>query len=163
MNALRLAVFSIALLGFGQLAHAEESCPTTVGSDNVFLEPWPKADTWYGSESLAVILPRSGIWSTTYEGMAISVKLVWYAAGFQSGMERDFAARIERLDEGPNDARISSPSNVGFSDGVKAIMTGVDFKSEGCWRVIGEYRGQTLEFVVRTVDYEALERKKASN
>ena len=160
MNAFQLIVVSVALLGFDQFAHAEDSCPSTVGSDNVFLEPWPQADSWYGSESLAVILPRSGIWPTTYEGRAISVKLFWFSSGFQPGMERDFVGRIERLDEGPNDAAISSPTNAGLGDEVWTILTGVDFKSEGCWRITGEYRGQALEFVVRTVDYEALESKR---
>ena len=162
MKTLQLVVCSVALLGFTQLTHTKESCPSTLGSDNVFLEPWPKADTWYGSESLAVILPKSGTWSTTRKGHLIAIKLFWYSAGFQPGMERDFVGRIERLDKGPNDAVISRATNAGLADDVWTILTGIDFKSEGCWRITGEYRGQTLEFVVRTVDYEALKHKRTT-
>ena len=153
MNPIRLQlpICAAALLGFGQFANAEENCPRTIGADKVFSEPWPQAETWFGSESLAVILPNNGIWPTTVEGRPIAVKLFWYSAGFQPGMERDFVGRIERLDEGPNDAFISPPTNAGMANNVWTILTGVDFKSAGCWRITGEYRGQSLEFVVETI------------
>ena len=155
MNTFRLqpAIYLVALLGFGQFANAEESCPRTIGADKVFLEPWPQAETWFGSESLAVILPKNGIWPTTVEGHLIAIKLFWYSAGFQPGMERDFVGRIERLDEGPNDAVISRPTNAGLANDVWTILTGVDFKSAGCWRIVGEYRGQSLDFVVETIPH----------
>jgi hypothetical protein len=155
MNTFRLplAICSIALLVLGQIANADENCPRTIGADKVFSKPWPQADSWFGSEALAVILPTSGIWPTTVEGHLIAVKLFWYSAGFQPGMERDFVGRIERLDEGPNDAVISDPTNAGLANDVWTILTGIDFKSAGCRRVTGEYRGQSLEFVVETIDH----------
>ena len=150
-SRLPLAICFVALVGSGQFAKADESCPRTIGADRVFLAPWPQAETWFGSESLAVILPKDGIWPTTVEGHLIAVKLFWYSAGFEPGMERDFVGRIERVDEGPNDAVISPPTNAGLANDVWTILTGVDFKSAGCWRITGEYRGQSLEFVVETV------------
>lgn len=152
MSAIKLPlVIWMAALVLGHVANADEGCPRTIGADRVFLEPWPQAETWFGSESLAVILPKDGIWPTTVDGHLIAVKLFWYSIGFQPGMERDFVGRIERLDEGPNDAFISRPTNAGLADGVWTILTGIDFKSAGCWRIIGEYRGQSLEFVVETI------------
>ena len=65
---LKLALCSVVLLGFGQFANAEESCPRTFGADKVFLEPWPQAETWFGSESLAVILPKNGFFTTSGHG-----------------------------------------------------------------------------------------------
>lgn len=155
MNTLRLpfAICLVALLALGQIATADENCPLTIGANKVFSKAWPRADSWFGSESLAVILPENGIWPTTVDGHLIAVKLFWYSSGFQSGMERDFVGRIERLDEGPNDAVISSPTNAGLANDVWTILTGIDFKSAGCWRVSGEYRGQSLEFVVETVEH----------
>ncbi len=47
---------------------ALESCPRTIGSPKVFSEPWPQADTWFGTEALAVILPKNGVWPTTKPG-----------------------------------------------------------------------------------------------
>ena len=159
MNTFRLplAAYSVALLVLCQLANADESCPRTIGTDEVFLESWPQADTWIGSESLAVILPPNGFWATTVQGHLIAVKLFWYSAGFQPGMERDFVGQIERLDEGPNDAVISEPTNAGLANNVWTILTGIDFKSAGCWRVTGEYQGHSLDFVVETIENKANE------
>jgi len=155
MNTFRhlIGICSMALLVSCQIVKADEACPRTIGADKVFSEPWPQADTWFGSEPLAVLLPKDGIWPTTVEGHLIAVKLFWYSAGFQPGMERDFVGRIERLDDGPNDAVISRPTNAGLANDVWTILTGIDFKSSGCWRITGEYRGQSLEFVVETVDH----------
>jgi len=165
MNALRLPrlICSIAALGVSQVCYADEDCSRTIGADKVYLEPWPQAETWFGSESLAVILPKNGVWPTTVQGHSIAVKLFWYSAGFQPGMESDFVGRIERLDEGPNDAVISRPTNAGLANDVWTILTGIDFKSAGCWRIIGEYRGQSLEFVVETVDHSELKNSRQTS
>lgn len=149
----RQVICSLAVLVVTQVCNADGGCPRTIGANEVFLEPWPQAETWFGSESLAVILPQDGIWPTTVSGHLIAVKLFWYSVGFQPGMEHDFVGRIERLDDGPNDAVISRPTNAGLANGVWTILTGVDFNSAGCWRISGEYRGQSLEFVVETIDH----------
>ncbi len=150
---LPLATCAVSLLVLCPLSHADENCPQTIGANKVFAEPWPQADTWFGSEALAVILPPDGVWPTTRPTNLISVKLSWYSAGFQPGMERDFRGRIERLDEGPNDAVISRPTNAGLANDVWTILTGINFKSAGCWRITGEYQGQSLEFVVKTIEH----------
>ena len=126
----QVVICSVALFVFAQFAAAEESCPRTLGTDRVFSQPWPQAETWFGSESLAVILPDNGIWPTTVEGHLIAVKLFWYSAVFQPEMERDFVGRIERLDEGRNDAVISRPTNAGLANDVWTILTGVDARDE---------------------------------
>ncbi|MBT8079140.1 MAG: hypothetical protein KJO31_11240 [Gammaproteobacteria bacterium] len=157
-SKLPVAIGAVFLISGLQFATADESCPRTIGANKVFSEPWPQADTWFGSESLAVVLPEDGIWPTTGPGYLIAVKLFWYSAGFKPGMERDFVGRIERIGNGPNDAAISHPTNAGLANDVWTILTGIDFGSEGCWRVTGEFRGQSLEFVVETKphpEYEA--------
>ena len=156
MSASQLpAVFcSIVLLSSCQIAIADENCPRTIGASKVFSEPWPQAATWFGAEALAVMLPRDGIWSTTVPGHRIAVKLFWYTTGFEPGMEQNFAGRIERIDEGPNDAVLSGPTNAGGESlGAWTILTGIDFPSAGCWKITGQYLGQSLTFVVETVDY----------
>lgn len=150
---LAMITISVVFLVGSQLAVAGDDCPRTVGADKVFAEPWPQATNWFGSESLAVILPKDGIWPTTVPGHLIAIKLFWYTVDVRPGMERDFVGRIERIDEGPNDAVISPPTNAGLANDVWTILTGVDFKSAGCWRIIGEYRGQSLEFVVETINH----------
>ncbi len=155
MNGLRvpLIMFCVALLVICQFARADENCPRTTFADKTFSEPWPQEFSWFGSEAFAAAFPKNGIWPTTAPGRGIAVKLFWYPPGFEPGMEQNFVGRIERLDDGPNDAVISPPTNAGLAGDVWTILTGIDFKSEGCWRVTGEYQGQSLEFVVETVDY----------
>lgn len=153
----KVVICSVVLILGCQIASANESCPRTIGADRVFSEPWPQADTWFGSEALAVVLPKDGIWPTTGPGYRIAIKLFWYSAGLQPGMERHFVGRIERIDEGPNDAVISRPTNARLANDVWTILTGIDFKSVGCWRVTGEFRGQSLEFIVETVEHPEYE------
>ena len=52
---------------------AAPNCPKTIGLDTEYVEGWPEAKTWFGSENFAVILPRDGIWPTTRPGALISV------------------------------------------------------------------------------------------
>jgi hypothetical protein len=149
-----IAICSVAMLFSHQITIADEACPRTIGADKVFAEPWPQGATWFGTEALAVMLPKDGVWPTTAPGRLIAVKLIWYTAGFKPGMERHFVGQIERLDKGPNDAVMSRPTHAGGESlGAWTIMVGLNFPSAGCWRIAGEYLGQKLAFVVETVDY----------
>ena len=157
------AFTALLLLSVAASVQAEENCPRTIGSAGVFSEPWPQSATWYGSEGLAVMLTPDGTLSTTRPGASLAVKYFWYsrslASGgdleaYQPGSEAEFVGRVERLDEGPNDAVMSPPTNAGGDSlGAWTILTGVDFPSPGCWKVTGNFRGQTLSFVVETVPY----------
>lgn len=142
---------TVCLLLLIPVASADDSCPRTLGAEKLFMEPWPQAATWYGSEALAVVLPDDGVWPTTREGALLAVKVFWYAAGFRPFMEREFKGRIERLDEGPNNAVLTRPTNALLGNEVWTVLTGIDFPSSGCWRVSGELRGQTLSFIVETI------------
>lgn len=141
-------------------AFAEEQCPRTLGSDRVFAKPWPQASTWYGTEALAVILPKNGIWLTTVPGHLIAVKVFWYSSEFQARSESEtwddtgFKAHIKRLDEGPDNAEISEPNWAGGGSMGEnwTMLTGIDFPSSGCWEITGEYSGQSLTFVVETIE-----------
>ena len=166
INSLALLAIAVALVTCPQLLRADDLCPRTIGASEVFPEPWPRSKSWYGSESLAVMLPENGIWPTTVPGNRLAVKLFWYSKefqatadlGFDGGEHLGFNARIRRLDPGPNDAKISSPNWAGLG-GLGdnwTILTGIDFPSPGCWEITGEYRDQSLSFVVQTVDYTEL-------
>ena len=138
-----------------QAANSESNCPVTLGSDKVFAEPWPQASTWYGSESLATILPPDGIWSTTNPGARISVKDFWWSVGFEAGMESSRTVKVESLDGRPMSAQIDRPTNAFAEDmGAPTMLTGIDFPDPGCWRISAEYSGQKLTFIVETIDDE---------
>jgi hypothetical protein len=57
-------------------AVAEFTCPRTVGHETLG-PPLPKSENWYGTEALALQLPRTGTWPTTAPGALIAVKLFW--------------------------------------------------------------------------------------
>lgn len=166
------AVIGVLFLGFTGPAPASENCPRTIGARQVFSEPWPQSATWYGSEALAVMLTADGTLATTMPGASLAAKYFWYSrglasggeiSGYQPGSEAEFLATVERLDDGPNDAVISEPTNAGGESlGAWTILVGVDFPSPGCWKITGRFRGQTLSFVVETVPYDEHRQDDAS-
>ncbi len=137
------------------LAGPNDDCPKTLGSSK-FLGPlFPESESWYGSEALAVVLPSNGMWPTTGDRARIAVKLFWWSSGFKPGMESNLSIKIDNLSGGPNDAVASSPTNA-HSDslGGWTMLVGIDFPSLGCWQIAAEFLGQSLTFVVETVDDE---------
>ena len=160
---LSAVVIAVSIAAHGGSSRADEDCPHTIGSDTAFREPWPNASTWFGTEALAVILPEDGIWPTTKPGALLAVKVFWYSTEFQAVAERGFnggshmgfRARIRRLDESPNNAKIPGPSWAGLGGLGKnwTILTGIDFPSAGCWEITAEYLDQSLTFVVETINH----------
>lgn len=151
-------LLGVALVAAGTLsqgAFADQICPRTIAHSPAPHEDWPESANWFGSRALAVILNPDGRWSTTREGARLAVKVFWYVSDFKPRMEQQFTLRIERLDEGVNDAVAYGPNNAILEDDVSTIITGIDFPSEGCWRITGELREQSLKFVVETVASES--------
>jgi len=132
---------------------SDSACPVTVGSDSLG-PPFPDAENWYGSESLAVILPDDGKWGITGPNARIAVKLFIWSIGFKPGMEENLAVRVESLSGGPNDAVVKGVTNAGADSlGGWTMLAGIDFPSAGCWRLTVDYLGQSLSFVVETLDW----------
>jgi hypothetical protein len=58
----------------------------------------------------------------------------------------DNNGRGPRLDDGPDNALLSAPTNAGGESlGDWTILTGIDFPSPGCWEITGEIRGPVLD------------------
>ena len=137
-------------------------CPVTVGTDKL-LEP--DSPNIYGSEALAVALPVDGTWPVTAPKARIAVKLFWRSAGYRPGMEQNLQVEIVNLHGGPNDAVVKDTTSANsVPEDLEAaqfddewldgwlMLTGIDFPSPGCWKITGNYLGQSLTFVVKTVD-----------
>jgi hypothetical protein len=127
------------------------ACPVTIGSNSLG-SPFPDPANWYGSESLAVILPDDGKWGITGATARIAVKLFIWSVGFKPGMEKNLTVRVESLSGGPNDAVVKDVTNAGLDSGW-TMLAGIDFPSAGCWRLTLDYLGQSLSFVVETIDW----------
>ena len=119
----------------------------------------------YGSEALAVTLPPDGALGITGPKARIAAKLFWRSAGFRPGMEDNLKVVIVNLHGGPNDAVVKDVTSANsvredYADAETddawqngwAMLTGIDFPSPGCWEITGDYLGQSLTFVVETVD-----------
>ena len=153
-------VLILASLSLAASAEAGSGCPVTLGTERVFPEPWPQAVTWYGSDSLATILPDDGIWSTTKPGARISVKVFWWSVGFKPGMEARLSVEVRNLDGSPSSARVDRPTNASSPDlGGTTMLTGIHFPDPGCWRISAQYLAQELTFVVETIDFEEYRRR----
>ncbi|MDY6944906.1 MAG: hypothetical protein SXG53_04235 [Pseudomonadota bacterium] len=147
-----LAVLALAAALLGPVsALAEFTCPRTTGH-KALGPPLPKSENWYGSEALAVQLPQTGTWPTTAPGAQISVKLFWWSVGFRPGMESNLNVTIKELSGAPVTAEISTPTNASAASlGGATMLTGIHFPQPGCWEITGQYLGQTLSFVIETV------------
>jgi hypothetical protein len=78
---------------------------------------------------------------------------IW-SIGFKPGMEENLAVRVESLSGGPNDAVVKGVTNAGADSlGGWTMLAGIDFPSAGCWRLTVDYLGQSLSFVVETLDW----------
>lgn len=155
LKPIRVASLTLlALLCSGQaLSDSVGECPVTLGADKFLGPPFPESENWYGSESLAVMVPRERAWGTTSPKALIAVKLFWWSSGFKPGMESNLKVSIKNLDGRPNDAVVSKPTNAHAELlGGWTMLTGIDFPSGGCWEITGEYLGQSLTFVVETAE-----------
>jgi len=152
-QVLLLVVF-LTISGVAQTQDSmDAACPVTLGSNSLG-PPFPESETWYGSESIAVMLPSDGKWSITAPGARIAVKFPIWSLGYKVGMEENLTIRVESLSDGSNDAVVQDITNA-CGDTLLTnctMLAGIDFPTAGCWRLTLDYLGQSLSFVVATIE-----------
>ncbi len=130
-------------------------CLTTTASGQIFGKPFPSSDRWYGSESLAVMLPPNGIWRGMGPEHHYRDKLFWWSYGFKPGGESNFKVSARNLSDSSLAAEISIPTGAHApSLGGWTMLVAVEFPAAGCWEITGDYLGQRLSFVVEVRDHE---------
>src|SRR5688572_20637291 len=145
---------SLVLLGAPTaVAETASSCATTVAAERAFAEPSPSsaARFWYGSEALAVLLPRSGMWRGMGPDHRYRNKLFWWREGYDGATEPRPALVLtgRRLDGEAPPAIVSRATNAHHADfGGWAMLVTLEFPSSGCWEITGEYGGESARFVV---------------
>jgi len=138
----------------GSSAAPASSCPATLAASRPFAEPSPSSLTqfWFGSEALAVLLNRSGVWQGMGPSHNYRNKLFWWRQGYNGATEQrpGLVVSGRRLDEEAGPAIVSRATNAHHKDfGGWAMLVMVEFPAGGCWELTGEYKGQTLSFVVK--------------
>jgi hypothetical protein len=166
---MRAVVVLTLSLGFSLPAAADATCPAATDQHPLFGTSIPE---WYGTESLAVLLPSPAVWPTSRPDLGISGRVLWRSSGFLPGTEAELSVRVRSLDGAANTGRFSRATNAypttGFplttsemretinqtirSPDAWRMLNSAVFPDPGCWEVTATYRGQTLMFVVETVN-----------
>lgn len=143
------------------IAAADQICPKDIPQARFEGSPFPEFGDWFGTEALAATAPRDGTWVTTAPNAVIAVKLFWWSAGFQPGMEHNLSVTMTDLFDPERSIDIGPATNAGDvnmiggeAGGRWAALVGIDIREAGCWEVKGEYLGQTLTFIVETILYD---------
>ena len=149
------ASMAVILASWSALADTDTTCPVSIPYAALRGQEAASPLRWFGSDSLAVNLPRDGIWLGTGPERELFNKLFWLVAGFEPGMEKQFSisGRMVDKDAPPMEPLVSGITNAYDADfGGWAVLTGLGFPATGCWEVTGSFKGQELTFVVRVVD-----------
>jgi hypothetical protein len=145
---LAVAVYQISCAQAGESA----ACPKTVASGDIFGKHFPSSERWYGSETLAVLLPPGSNWRGMGPEHNYRDKLFWWSLGFKPGTESELRVTGRRLDGDSPAVDVSRTTNAyAASLGGWTMLVGVEFPSAGCWEIVGDYLGQRLSFVVEVV------------
>jgi len=108
---------------------------------------------WYGSRSLAALIPNNGQWRGRGGKRDYSGKLSWWYSGFDSSQNPhpDLVVSAKRLD-GPAETvrvtRVRVGSKFSGNDELDSMQVSLSFPASGCWEVKGTYDGtETLKLV----------------
>jgi hypothetical protein len=133
-------------------AQLAAACPRTTASGEILGKPFPASEHWYGSETLAVMLPPNGMWRGMGSAHHYRDKLFWWSFGFTPGSESKLKVTGRKLDDTSAAANISRVTSAYASSlGGWTMLVAVEFPNAGCWEIAGEYLGQKLTFVVEVV------------
>ena len=135
-----------------------EECPVTSPPQPAFV-PQTGAVPWeglffYGSDSLWTSLPSSGVWEALPQSeKGFNQKIFWWSRDFDMSSEAGPSLKVTALlldDKNPAPLMVlSSPATTGNQvDAGSFMLAGLDFPTEGCWQITGEYKNETLSFNV---------------
>jgi len=121
-------------------------CPVTLPAsawipDLARFTPLPASRfTWYGdTTTLAVDLPIDGVYRIQAGEPTLGAKIAWWR--YQRG---DLSITARRLD---GTAEVRTTNTAGYGD-IGFNPSGVEFTSEGCWRITGSLPAHELTFVM---------------
>lgn len=132
-------------------------CPVTVPQNPDFVPPEPYSPTspfpdsfWYGTNTLWTLVPVDGVWGGLPSEHGYGQKVFWWREGYiwNEEPEPKITVTAERLDAPAQTFETSDGTNAYAGDIGSAMLTGVTFPTEGCWRVTGKYGNAELSFVV---------------
>jgi hypothetical protein len=137
---------------------APPGCPVTLPADPAFKAPEPLSPDapwpgifWFGTEHLWTALQTNGVWEGLPKNSeGYTQKIMWWSNLFSLKDELEPALIVmgRRLDAEAPEMKFYGATNAMADDIGEAMLTGVDFPTEGCWEVTGQYKKTGLTFVV---------------
>lgn len=109
---------------------------------------------WHGSETLWTMLPKSGQWEQLpLSEYGYGNKLVWWSPGYdwQNEPEPIFELVAKPLEKLGEEYHHEEATNMYTGDLGSAILIGVQFPYAGCWEITGNYRGESVSYVVEII------------
>ena len=159
VNPIHLAVFSALLSISSSSVGAEPACKTTNPTTSQVPVPWqnkldPGARSiWFGSESLAVLVPRDGVWGGSGRENDYGNKLWFWSEDWSLQEEPQPALKVYARELNDEKLRSESASTThGYGPGWEAMLTGLGFPAPGCWEISSFYRASKVTFVVKVLD-----------
>ena len=136
---------------------ASKSCPVTVRQEPAFIPPAPydalgyKGYFWFGTADLWTSLPQDGIWRDLPKNPeGYTQKIFWWRDGYVWTEEQqpNLIVTGEWLDGKSPPIEASRATNAYAEDIGSAMLVGIDFPIEGCWKITGQYGKAELSFVI---------------
>ncbi|MEO0998127.1 MAG: hypothetical protein AAFX58_11480 [Pseudomonadota bacterium] len=148
------AVLIVAALPMRAAAEARDDadCPVTVAESRGIGGAFdaPPDMIWFGSDSLAVLLRRDGVWRGMGASRRYGDKQWWWSEGFDPLVDEAALEVTARRLDGTEQASFGRATNAsGDSWRGAAMLIGAGFPVHGCWEITGRYHGQSLSFIVR--------------
>lgn len=139
----------------------EGTCQTTLAEDRPVAATGAmpassnSSHTWYGSEALAALIPKNGIWTGMGPESDFGDKFWWWRLGYDAKVEPvpNLVIMARKLDGPTASVRVANATS-GFSSNRNvmwnSMLVGMEFPTSGCWEITGTYNAtETLTIVVQ--------------
>lgn len=132
-------------------------CPVTRPDAGVFVPPPPYDRVafprrfWYGTERLWALPFSDGVWRGTWRGDGVFDKVFWWSQAWDWKRDHQpaLAVTARRLDSHAEPVKASRATNAHNDEDINhAMLVGMTIPTSGCWELAGEYKGETLAYVV---------------
>ena len=149
----------VLLAVVGSSIAVELPCQSTSPTASQVQVPWknqhhPGADSiWFGSKSLAVLLPSDGIWRGMGPDQNFGNKLWFWSEDWNA--HEELRPELKVYARELNDETLKSEATSathGYGHDWKAMLTGLGFPAPGCWEVTAFYRHAKVTFTTLVQD-----------
>ena len=108
---------------------------------------------WFGSSKLAALVPADARWKGMGEHRNFRDKFWWWSENFDFENEAypPLEVTASRLDDPGIQARVSKAAN-SRADNWHAMLVMIEFPASGCWRITGQYKGESVHLVIAVED-----------